>query len=418
VKHRQIYRRILVAVLVVSAGCAGFALDGSDSGQSSPATPTTVVEETPTASQNSTVSSAPLVRVYPSRDALPVNATNVYRSTRSRLGVSVDTTVNIKLRSRDDMPKFTAGRSDLDLLLGFQPDAEPNRAGAYNRKLWIIMPDEMTDNESRFRRVLVHELVHFFQTEAGWRSSLHYELRFHEKENLVRSDYLKTYWAVVEGSARYVEVRASSMNVSTYVERVNSGYSQIDPYKRLFLSRYLLGVRYVASQVNDSSELVRVHENPPRTMEEIIHLKEPGSEPPARLNLTVNDTETWSQSGMATRRGELYLRATLSTEMDFERAATAAAGWGNDRLSTFEATNETGYVWTIRFDDTANATEFVSAAQNWTTAREAATNESSFRTKRVSNETVALVFGPPEFVQTVTVTGTDSDVRIEFDQES
>jgi hypothetical protein len=233
--------------------------------------------------------------------------------------------------------------------------------------------------------------------------------------------------AVVEGSAQYVE--------SVYDRRYDTGSAEIadlpeDPAVAYALAPYHYGLDYLRSQVDDGSEVLAVHRYPPSTSEAILHGLSPATEPPTPLFVTAADRHlapdaVWRSAG--TRRlGELAVRLTLRTRLPEERAAAAAAGWGNDAVLTMERGDRTGFAWVVRWDDRANATEFAEAGRAFAEADPPTLRPGSARefsatpyrpltdrlwgptdadvtVRRVDQRTVALVVGPEAFLDATTV---------------
>ncbi|WP_121822384.1 Hvo_1808 family surface protein [Halostella salina] len=126
-----------------------------------------------------------------------------------------------------------------------------------------------------------------------------------------------------------------------------------------------------------------LYADPPTSTAAVIH---GGTEEPIPLSLPDRSTADWERVGGAagsqsTTLGERGLATmfayTLYDDRDgavIDRAAFVRSengsqrldydinysnGWGNDRLYAYENGDRTGYVWRIRWDDVANATEFV-----------------------------------------------------------
>lgn len=104
--------------------------------------------------------------------------------------------------------------------------------------------------------------------------------------------------------------------------------------------------------------------------------------------------------------------ATVESSGVFDRAASAAAGWGNDSLAAFRPVGggAPGHVWVVRFDDAAAATagetalrESLSTRGNRTAAGWRVAGVRASLT-RPDDRTVAMALGPETFVRGVTVT--------------
>lgn len=87
-------------------------------------------------------------------------------------------------------------------------------------------------------------------------------------------------------------------------------------------------------------------------------------------------------------------------------------------MLTFWNGTDYGYIWVLRWDDSANATEFQDALNRFlderaTPAHQGWVSESAeFRFNRVSPDTVVLIAGEKGFVRTANVTGTGESVSI------
>ncbi|MFC6951768.1 hypothetical protein [Halorubellus litoreus] len=225
--------------------------------------------------------------------------------------------------------------------------------------------------------------------------------------------------AVVEGAASYValEYLARYENRSrAAVVAETDGYRNASPAGKYAWAPYHFGREYVAERVDSPADHWRLYEEPPQTTEELIHGLEPGSEPPKPLSVTV-DADAWSVEERETR-GELFARVVLASELAEPKAARGAAGWGNDELVAFSNGSERAFAWTLRWDDAANATEFVDAFGAATNARSPRSDggwtvdDTRIRLVRVSPETVVVFTGPGSFVDSATATGSDGNVTV------
>lgn len=153
---------------------------------------------------------------------------------------------------------------------------------------------------------------------------------------------------------------------------------------------------WLASPVRGGPEMIRrllreagpdaVNErlrNPPDTMEQLFHVDKYESREPA-LDLSALDpllesilpSELWTPLGpralgaapSLNRLGEYYLRILIaaSTGRNAE-AATAAAGWGGDRLHVYQQQDGTGplALWAIAFDDAREHAEGIAGLREW-----------------------------------------------------
>lgn len=260
---------------------------------------------------------------------------------------------------------------------------------------------------------VVHEYVHNAQF-ARIQDTPAFEAAFADAHQRHRAAA-----AVVEGGASYVAleylVRYENRSRAAVVAETD-GYRNASPAGKYAWAPYHFGREYVAERVDSPADHWRLYANPPRTTEAVIHGLEPGAEPPAPLSVTV-DADAWSIANRETR-GELFARVVLASELSEPRAARAAAGWGNDELVAFSTDGERAFAWTLRWDDAANATEFVdgfgaamdargpSDADGWTV------DGTRIRLERVAPETVVVFTGPAAFVENATASGSDGNVTV------
>jgi hypothetical protein len=260
-------------------------------------------------------------------------------------------------------------------------------------------------------RVLAHEFVHTIQFRSGmlpWLNDLN--------QPRVTSDLIVTRLALVEGGAvfvadaytdRYLDVRNNSAFVSDLYETRSPAY-------RNALARYYFGHQYIDRRIDSPSELESAYQNYPQTSEQLLHNETRDAEPPANLTLSTNTTDSDWQYQTNDTVGELSTRIHLSTELDRQRAADAAAGWGLDELRLYEhvrTQSRYGWAWVHRWDDESEADEARAALRDFASQRRDDSNL-DFEAVRVSDETTALVFGDQEFVDATTVDGSTANVTV------
>ncbi|PSQ45236.1 hypothetical protein BRD17_01940, partial [Halobacteriales archaeon SW_7_68_16] len=243
--------------------------------------------------------------------------------------------------------------------------------------------------------------------------------------------------AIIEGSAEYVQ----GAYAEQYLGQSTSDRDlPSDPGYAYFIGRYVEGERYVSARVDSVGEVVDLWETPPNTSEQILHGLAPRSEAPtpfaavAATKHLASDA-TWKFDG-ASRIGEFGTMITLRTRLPGERARTAAAGWGNDRVVTFEHAGGNAFVWLTDWDTAADADEFEEATREFAAAPPADEAPRSNRrapdlrfarivwgdqagaeidVRRVGDEAVLVAIGPDRFRDAVAVTERDDigfDVRI------
>jgi len=219
--------------------------------------------------------------------------------------------------------------------------------------------------------------------------------------------------ATLEGAAEFVGMRYAEEYGLAYgpYEALVEEYDGAGPFRRLELAPYRYGARYVRQRVDSPRNLTAVYDDPPRTAEQVVHGYAPDEEAPKSLSVSVegaNSSWAWSDSDV---QGELFLRIALGAELDDDRAARAAEGWGADRLLTLERENETGYAWVFRWDDADVADEFRTAFEQYRESR-ADGSDAVFRTVDVSDATVVVFAGDPAFVGNASASGDTADVTL------
>lgn len=267
---------------------------------------------------------------------------------------------------------------------------------------------------------VAHEFTHGAQFETVDDSPA-FEMAF--------SDDYERRWigaALIEGGASFTGVEYMVRHSNHSRERIvneTDQYRGADPAGKYSWAAYHFGQQYVESRVDTPAEHWCVYRNPPETTEELIHGLEPGSEPPRALDVRLDpgaDAHGWTAASRETR-GELFARIVLAAELSEDRAAAGAAGWGNDELLTLERDGERGFVWTVRWDDAANATEFRETFAAAMDARPSTTAEgdgrwtadgTTVRVEQVAPETVVVVTGSNSFTSAVGVEGGNESVTV------
>ena len=72
---------------------------------------------------------------------------------------------------------------------------------------------------------------------------------------------------------------------------------------------------------------------------------------------------------------------------------------------------DAGHAWALRWDDAANASEFVATFQAYRDG-DATGADTAIRLTRVSDETVVVLVGDPRFVDAATANGTNDRVTV------
>ncbi|MFC7098575.1 hypothetical protein [Halobaculum marinum] len=353
---------------------------------------------------------------------LPVDYSLVF----ARVAVTVDRPTvapprSVVIRPPDRMRVGRQQYPEFYRLVGVTaPEGQPTATTA---AAYVASPETVTVNEAvlndsaEAESTLAHESVHVVQ----FRDGTFQRLRGSAAAPAGSTEARLLHAGVVEGSATYVQreyVRRYRPDAPDPVVSLAAASRSGSTATGLGIAPYVVGARYVDERVDDPRDLDTVYANPPRTTEELLHGLPPGSEPLATLVVTDDPNDRWrADLGSRDTHGELFLRVVMESGLNESAAATAADGWGNDVRLGFtragDASGTTGYVWVVRFDDEANATEFQSAFAEWRDER--ASDAAPVRLVRVSPETVAVLVGAESFVEDARPTGTDGVVSVRVD---
>lgn len=267
-------------------------------------------------------------------------------------------------RNGTDVPRFY-GLIGLDRGRGLNgtPFERMENGVTYPSGLIYIVTDP-SETAGSTEWVLAHEFAHFVN------------LQLRRPTTLAR--HVDRFTTDGRYAVRAVREGAAVLTTDAYLARYAPTVSQTAAlYPRLLdavptggltrygLSQYVFGYEYVAGRVDDPAALDAVFEHPPTTSEQVIHGYAPGTEPPVALNVTVVETDRYRRGGYD-RMGEAFVRYALENGVSVERAASAAAGWGVDRLQYVRPRDggNASYAWILRWDDAANATEFERAFED------------------------------------------------------
>lgn len=407
----------LLVVLVVLAGCGGLTGTPTDTAPSPTAPPTP--SPTPTASPTPTPPPTPTeVEVdAPTLNVTggdpPVDPGRVFAITQRVLGTNLTTYPDIVIQRPEEVPFFAERAPVFYRLLGLTFDRAGVETAAYVRGPETVYVNERILNRTVLvEYTLVHEYTHVVQHRTGVYRGLRRVVGAATDGEAVRT-------AVVEGAAIYTADTYWQRHLQRNVrpaDDIAQAYRNATGGTWYVVAQYHLGYRYVDAEIDSPADLPEVYDDPPRTSEEVVHRLPPGSEPPANLPVNVSgETREWFEVPSRTRMGELFVRAVLRTELSETAAARGADGWGNDALATFsdESGVKRGYVWVLRWDDAANATEFEDAFRAYLDAR--ATREgdlwhndsTAYRLERIGDRTAVVYIGKPDFVTNATATVTD-----------
>lgn len=248
------------------------------------------------------------------------------------------------------------------------------------------------------RGVLVHEMTHAVQVQRG----------IIPYGDVSTFDERQVRLAVIEGGAVYAStafVERYDVDGRNWTAFFRGEYLDGPGGNRYAASTSYFGARYYAAVVDHPGEFESVAANPPRTTEGILHPHR-NDTAPAPLAVDADRTGGWTATS-ADRYGELFTRVVLGSELPEGRAATAAAGWGNDSLVRFDRGDGRALAWVHRWDSAGDADEFVAAFGDYGDARSRDT-DARFRVVRVNATTTAAFAGHPAFVANATVEGGDT----------
>lgn len=391
----------LLAALVL-AGCSAPA--GPDRGPapgstaagpagSTPAT-TALAPTTPAATparEDTHSSSDPIAVVG---DPAPVDVNRVWNRVRAMLGTDVTPPESVVVRPPPRTVTLRPPRFYTTLTGVGQRTLSIDRvSGRVNDPDTVHVrwsPD--ASSPARFEQVLAHEYAHVVQ--------------FRHRLPSGRRLPVAVRGALLQGGAFYVEEAYTDRyldDASLPSTRLREAYRDASPVERYFLRQNYVGYRYVAAHADSPRDLPAVYGNPPRTTEQMVHRLAPGEEPPVPLRVSVNRSTTggWIRTGNGTA-GELLVRSVLDTRLPESEAASAARGWGNDRLVTYWNGTAYSHVWVVRWDDAANAGEFAGAFERYPSDRAVPVasgwrrNATPVAMERLDSETVAGRTGSPE----------------------
>ena len=402
---RHAVTTLLTVALLVVAGCSAPTAP-SPTPEAGTESPTERSTAAPTATQTPTPAGG--VSVY---GDLPANATLVWERVESLLGGEYEPpTVSVRDRSLE--PQAGSFAAQLGLDEGTETFDEGRVRASYSQRTARIRISPRNGSVAQVTRILAHEYVHAIQFRPPTDRPTFLD-RVSERDSFLLQR------ALIEGSAVYVEDAYTREYLGfSAIEQRCAEYRNGTPYERYAGQAYCFGGKYFAAQSDSPSGLVSPNTTLPNTTEQLLH---PGTtEPPANLTV-VDETPTgWYTPASFARRGELFVRTVLGTELAEERAAEAAAGWGNDRLVSVTGDTE-GYVWVLRWDTEGDAGEFGTAFGDYLDARGNRTadgwtvGDDRYRLSSVDDRTVAVVTGNETFVDRVSVTATGRNVTVSAD---
>lgn len=310
-----------------------------------------------------------------SRDELPAVANNTTFYNDTTFGAPTNEQLWEALFLIDERTNATTTirRYGTAVVLGYAAEEGADR---------IIMVTEDRENPPIGGETLIHELAHMLQHQ-------HFDLsRQKYRHETLDAESAKN--GLVEGEATYIHKQYARKCASEW-ECVDApaGWSDTRPsnhagLSRLFYQPYSDGAVYVDRLVQRGGwEAVdAAYESPPTSTEQIIHPDRP-REPPASMSFEDTSQNGWriaDQQGnphqrvgeagiftlfwyQANRHDIQPLKEQIHTGTDrafdtYNYTSVPSAGWGNDRLVTYENGDKRGYVWKTTWDTRADATEF------------------------------------------------------------
>ncbi|NHN41189.1 hypothetical protein G9C85_06000 [Halorubellus sp. JP-L1] len=379
---------------------------------------------------------------------LPFDADTVYRRVLEMAGVDLDEGPTLRAIPARETDRFEFGFNDATFgaTMGIAPDgppsvfvpgfAQPNQnpdgtvspavtmryVGLWNDS--ALQDDlDITYTARDAEVTAAHEFLHVVQFYRGSQQRLARNLTS-EGVNLADVEL-----AVVEGSATFFEAeyQREHMNESD-AGRNRSAWANASAYAMAQLGPYVTGADYARWYLNGSTEnFEKLYDDPPVSMEQIIHKYEPDEELPKNLSVNGEVSSEWATPSFPETRGELFLRSALRSGVNGSQAARGAAGWGQDRVVAFQNTSfspqgyyKYGWGWTIRFDDATEAAEFETIFQEWLEAKDLRESgvygedeHETFRLIEVSDETVVVLAGHEDFTTQATASGNTTQVVVE-----
>ncbi|WP_255170161.1 hypothetical protein [Natrononativus amylolyticus] len=406
----------LVVLLVVgSSGCVGVLDGGSEPDDSVDAEADAPAGESGPDPESGTATDDEPPRAETTAEAaevLPVDVYRTYDRTRSLVGSDAEKP-RVEVWDMDGLlaDVYDSRQDEFQTALNMtetEIDTTNARGISYGTHV-VVDPNEGSDAD--VEQVLVHEYVHAIQAAEGWYpNSSGIDL-----ETQTATDYGQVELALVEGGAVWVTDRYSERYQDEAVrlqsERLAEEYETAPAGDRFFRAPYHYGTAYVDDRIDDPEDVGEMYENPPETTEQLLHGLDPDEAPPTDLEVTATTGPAWSLE-RDDRLGELFVRVALESELDGERAADAATGWGNDRLLAFEDDDgDRGFVWTLHWDSATDADEFEAA---FAESLEERTDENAEHTTvdRRGEETVVVTVGSEAFREEVSVTGEGTELEV------
>jgi len=376
--------RALLVALVLSAALAGCgAIDGGES---------------PTATDTGTAT--------PAGDAAQLRAAGVdpaatFDRIERLLGVNA-TQPSIDVVDTPPRPQRSR-TATLSVLFGEAPLGNRTVRMLYDaREHRVVVPERTLDqfDPAFVEATLAHEYAHALQ----YRTFTVEALAFHSQT--ARTAFVEgtANWAGAQYVQRYDHLSAAAAAPE------GADVDENRTLVRLATAPDALGRQWANRTLDDPGNFSSLFDRPPETTAAF----RPGVDgEPRPLSVAAGarlfGNWTWSE---ARPKGDLWTRIALADQIDAERAATVADGWGADALRVFERGDAEAVVWVHRWNSTAAADEGAAALRDFAAGRRAESDAYRFRAVRVTDDATALVAGDPAATDLLAVTGSGSDVTV------
>ncbi len=303
--------------------------------------------------------------------------------------------------------------------MGIEPQAGDTGPAAYAQGQQIVLYTDVVETSAMREQVLAHEMAHVIQFDENVPTRVDRGVSgFGADEDLLEL-------AIIEGAATYAENRYAAEYIEesteppTWAERRRN----VTELGAFVLAHYHFGYRYADQRVDSVEQLDEVYDDPPQTTEQLIHGYGPDEELPPELPVTVEGLGDDYRVDDRRTKGELFVRIVLEGQLDLDRAADAAAGWGNDELVVFEdGDGEPNYAWVLSWDTPEDAEEFLAAKRDFLDRATGDRRNGRWRedgvaydVRRTGEETVVVFVGDSDFVAGTSATADHRGVTVTVD---
>ena len=351
-------------------------------------------------------------------DDLSFNASTVYDRVGEMHGKDSSElpTTSVNLRERPSSAE-SYSPSPFEEHMGIEPESGDTGPAAYAQGQRIVLYTDVVQTPAMREQVLAHEMAHVIQFHENVPS------RVDRGVSGFGADENRLQLAIVEGAATYVENQYADKYIEesteppTWAER-RRNRTQLGAF---VLAHYHFGYRYIDQRIDSVEQLDEVYDDPPQTTEQVLHGHAPDEELPAELPVTAEGLGDYSIDDRRTK-GELFLRVVLEGQLHLDRAAEAAAGWGNDELiAVDDGDDQPSYGWVLRWDTPADAEEFVAAKEDFLDRATGDRRNGLWRdggvaydVQRASEDTVVVFVGEPDVVADASASGDYRGVTVDF----